>query len=56
VRVGLAQANGEPGILVTAEGRPIMAIVLDVTNGVVQAVQVVANPDKLLAVRAVESS
>ena len=56
VRVGLARVNGGPGIVATSEGRPITAIVLDVADGVVHTVHLVANPDKLLGVRAVESS
>jgi RNA polymerase sigma-70 factor (TIGR02957 family) len=55
VRVGLARVNGGPGIVATSEGRPITAIVLDVADGVVHTVHLVANPDKLLGVRAVES-
>src|SRR5215203_1510235 len=56
VRVSLAQVNGGPGIVVTSDGRPITAIVLDVAGGVVHTVHLVANPDKLLGVRAIESS
>ena len=47
IRVRLAQVNGGPGILVTSEERPITVIVLDVADGVVHAVYLVANPDKL---------
>ena len=56
VRVSLAQVNGGPGIVVTSDGRPITAIVLDVASGVVHTVHLVANPNKLLGVRAIESS
>ncbi len=56
VRVSLAQVNGGPGIVVTSEGRPITAIILDVADGIVHTVHLVANPDKLLGVRAVEPS
>jgi len=42
--------------VVTAGGRPISAVVLDVADGVVHTVHLVANPDKLLGVRAVEPS
>ncbi len=56
VRVDLAQVNGGPGIVVTAGGRPISAVVLDVADGVVHTVHLVANPDKLLGVRVVEPS
>ena len=56
VRASLAQVNGGPGIVVTSDGKPITAIVLDVAGGVVHTVHLVANPDKLLGVRATESS
>jgi RNA polymerase sigma-70 factor (ECF subfamily) len=53
LRIHLAQVNGGPGIVVTSEGEPISAIVLDVADGVVQTVHLVANPEKLVGVRAV---
>jgi len=56
VHVSLAQVNGGPGIVVTSDGRLITAIVLDVAGDVVHTVHLVANPDKLLGVRAIESS
>jgi RNA polymerase sigma factor (sigma-70 family) len=56
VRVSLAQVNGGPGIVVTSEGKPITAIILDVLGGVVHTVHLVVNPDKLLGVGAGESS
>ena len=49
------QVNGGPGILVTSEGRLITAIVLDVADGVVHAVHLVANPDKLGNVSTIET-
>jgi RNA polymerase sigma-70 factor (TIGR02957 family) len=45
--VRLAQVNGEPGVLIISEGRPITALVLDVAGGVVRKIHLVANPDKL---------
>src|SRR5215207_1954075 len=51
--IHLAQVNGGPGIVATSEGEPISAIVLDVADGVVQTVHLVANPEKLVGVRAV---
>jgi RNA polymerase sigma-70 factor (ECF subfamily) len=39
--------NGEPGIVVLAEGKPITAIVLEVGDKRVQAIQLIANPEKL---------
>ena len=47
--------NGRMGIVATSEGEPITAIVLDVADGVVQTVHLVANPEKLAGVRAVEA-
>jgi Sigma-70, region 4 len=55
LRIHLAQVNGGPGIVATSEGELITAIVQDVTDGVVQTVHLVANPEKLAGVRAVEA-
>ena len=49
------QVNGGPGIVITYEGTPVTTIVLDVLGGVVQTIHLVANPDKLLGVRAIET-
>ena len=56
VRVHLAQVNGEPGVVITAGGEPISALILDVSEGVAQTIHLVANPEKLAGVRAVEAS
>ena len=42
-----AVVNGQPGLLVTDGGSPVMTMVLDVIDGVVVGVWVVSNPDKL---------
>lgn len=55
VRVHPAQVNGGPGVVITAGGEPISALVLDVSEGVVQTIHLVANPEKLAGVRAVEA-
>jgi RNA polymerase sigma-70 factor (TIGR02957 family) len=55
VRVHLAQVNGEPGVVITAGGEPISALVLDVSGSAVQNIHLVANPEKLAGVRAVEA-
>jgi RNA polymerase sigma-70 factor (TIGR02957 family) len=55
VRVHLAQVNGGPGVVITAGGEPISALVLDVSGGLVQTIHLVANPEKLVGVRAVEA-
>ena len=52
VRVHLAQVNGGPGVVITAGGEPITALILDVSEGLVQTVHLVANPEKLAGVRA----
>ena len=55
LRIHLAQVNGGPGIVVTSGGGPITVLVLDVADGLVQTVHLVANPEKLAGVRAVEA-
>jgi RNA polymerase sigma-70 factor (ECF subfamily) len=52
LRTRLAQVNGGPGIVVTSEGEPVAALVLDVAGGVARTVHLVANPEKLAGVRA----
>jgi len=51
VHVHLAQVNGGPGVVVTAGGRPISALVLDVVDGLVRTIHLVANPEKLAGLR-----
>jgi len=53
--IRLAQVNGGPGIVATSHGEPITAIVLEVADGVVHTVHLVANPEKLARLRAVEA-
>ncbi len=53
VRVHLAQINGGPGVVVAAGGRPISALVLDVADGLVRTIHLVANPEKLAGVRGI---
>jgi RNA polymerase sigma-70 factor (TIGR02957 family) len=55
LRIHLAQVNSGPGIVATSGGRPITALVLDVADGLVQTVHLVANPEKLAGVRAVQA-
>ncbi len=54
LRAHIAQVNEEPGIVLTYEGTPVTTIVLEVSEGVVQTIHLVANPEKLIGVRAVE--
>jgi len=39
--------NGQPGILAIVDGVLYLAIVLDVADGRVATIRIVANPDKL---------
>jgi RNA polymerase sigma-70 factor (TIGR02957 family) len=50
-----AQVNSGPGVVITSEDRPITALVLDVADGVVQTIHLVANPEKLAGVRGIEA-
>jgi len=43
----LAPVNGQPGFIVEVDGRLNNVTVLDIADGRVQAVRIVANPDKL---------
>jgi RNA polymerase sigma-70 factor (TIGR02957 family) len=56
VRVHLAPVNGETGVVITAGGEPISALVLEVTDGLIETIRVVANPEKLAGLRGIEAS
>jgi hypothetical protein len=55
LRIHIVQVNGGPGIVVTYFGTPVTTIVLDVLGGVVQTIHLVANPEKLLGIHAIET-
>ena len=55
LRVSMAPVNGGPGILVVSGDKPISALVLDVSEGVVRTIHLVANPEKLAGVREIET-
>jgi RNA polymerase sigma factor (sigma-70 family) len=55
MNVRLAEVNGGPGIVATAGETPITTIVLDVADGVVQTIHMVANPEKMSGVREIET-
>jgi RNA polymerase sigma-70 factor (TIGR02957 family) len=55
LRVCVAPVNGGPGILVVSGDKPISALVLDVSEGVVRTIHLVANPEKLAGVRGFET-
>jgi RNA polymerase sigma-70 factor (TIGR02957 family) len=54
ISVHLAQVNGETGIVITVEDEPISTLVMDVSDGLVRTIRMVANPEKLAGVRGVE--
>jgi RNA polymerase sigma-70 factor (TIGR02957 family) len=54
VRVHLAQVNGETGVVITADDQPISALIMDVSDGLVRTIRLVANPEKLAGVQGVE--
>jgi RNA polymerase sigma-70 factor (TIGR02957 family) len=56
LRVRVTPVNGGPGILVVSGDKPISALVLDVSEGVVRSIHLVANPEKLAGVRGFETS
>ncbi len=51
----VAQVNRGPGIVATLEGRTVATVVLDVADGVIHSIHLVANPDKLGGVRTIET-
>jgi RNA polymerase sigma-70 factor (TIGR02957 family) len=53
LRVSMAPVNGESGILLVSEGKPISVLVLGVSDGVVRTIYLVANPEKLDGVRGI---
>jgi RNA polymerase sigma-70 factor (TIGR02957 family) len=55
LRVHVSQVNGGPGILVVSGDKPISTLVLDVSDGVVRTIHLVANPEKLAGVRGIET-
>jgi RNA polymerase sigma-70 factor (ECF subfamily) len=51
VSVRLAPVNGETGVVLSAGSEPISALVLDVSDGMVRTIRLVANPEKLAGLR-----
>ena len=41
--------------MATLEGRPVATVVLNVAEDVIQTIHLVANPDKLIGIRAIET-
>jgi RNA polymerase sigma-70 factor (TIGR02957 family) len=52
LRSELAQINGAPGLLFTAGGRAAAAMTWEVSGGLVTAIHLITNPDKLAAISA----
>jgi RNA polymerase sigma-70 factor (ECF subfamily) len=55
LHVSMASVNGGPGILIVSGDKPISALVLDVSEGVVRTIHLVANPEKLAGVCEIET-
>jgi RNA polymerase sigma-70 factor, ECF subfamily len=49
--VHLARVNDGPGLLATAAGQPVGALVLEIADGLIQRIDLIANPDKLSGLR-----
>jgi RNA polymerase sigma-70 factor, ECF subfamily len=49
--VRLARVNDGPGLVATADGKPVGALVLEIAGGVIQTIDLIANPDKLAGLR-----
>ena len=56
LHVSMASVNGGPGILIVSGDKPISALVLDVSEGVVRTIHLVANPEKLAGVSGIETA
>ena len=48
----LAEINGGPGLLLCVDGRAVVAMTWAVSDGLVSAIQIITNPDKLAAISA----
>ena len=48
-RAWIEEVNGQPAIIATLNGKPYGVLLLDVRQGLIQAIYLVANPDKLEA-------
>ncbi len=46
-RVEIAEVNGQPAVIVRAEGRAFLVLTIEVEAGRIQAVRVIGNPEKL---------
>jgi RNA polymerase sigma-70 factor (TIGR02957 family) len=51
LEVRLARVNDGPGLVATADGKPVGALVLEIADGLIQTIDFIANPDKLASLR-----
>jgi RNA polymerase sigma-70 factor (TIGR02957 family) len=51
LEVRLARVNDGPGLVATAGAKPVSALVLEIADGVIQSIDLMANPDKLAGLR-----
>jgi hypothetical protein len=51
LEVRLARVNDGPGLVATADGKPVGALVLKIADGVLQTIDLSVNPDKLAGLR-----
>lgn len=56
LRTDITEVNGGPGALISVDGRVLTLVVLEVADGLVRHVYVVANPDKMSRLRAPDPS
>ncbi|MEU8176086.1 RNA polymerase sigma-70 factor [Microbispora hainanensis] len=54
--VGIAEVNGGPAIVAWLDGRPVTVISLVITDGLVDTVYLIANPDKMSRIGAWDAS
>jgi RNA polymerase sigma-70 factor (ECF subfamily) len=47
LQVELMEVNGGPAVVAFAAGVPVTVLALDLADGLIQTVRLVANPDKL---------
>jgi RNA polymerase sigma-70 factor (ECF subfamily) len=50
--IEIAELNGGPGVIVSAGGSVVAAMTITVAGGLITAIQLIANPDKLAALNA----
>ena len=47
LEVRVARVNDGPGLVATVDGKPVGALVLEIADGLIQSIELIANPDKL---------